>query len=75
MGIPFPAGISLLSGKMTDLIPWAWCINGSFSVVSSTLAMIVALGSGFQAVQGLSVLFYLIAWLALVRLGNAARGE
>ena len=75
MGIPFPAGISLLSGKMTGLIPWAWCINGSFSVVSSTLAMIVALGSGFQAVQGLSVLFYLIAWLALVRLGNAARGE
>ncbi|MFQ5587029.1 MAG: hypothetical protein ACE5GF_09470 [Thermodesulfobacteriota bacterium] len=75
MGIPFPAGISILSEKRGDLIPWAWCINGSFSVVSSTLAMMVALVSGFQAVQTLSALFYLIAWLALVRLGNTAGGE
>jgi hypothetical protein len=74
MGIPFPAGMSILGKRLADLIPWAWCINGSFSVIGSTLVMMVALSYGFQAVQVIAALLYLMAWLALMRLCKAGKG-
>ncbi|MEE8185273.1 MAG: hypothetical protein V3T96_02605 [Thermodesulfobacteriota bacterium] len=71
MGIPFPTGMSILGKRQADLIPWAWCINGSFSVIGTTLIMMVALSYGFHAVQVIAALLYLMAWLALLRLSNA----
>lgn len=68
MGIPFPAGISILGKDRPDLIPWAWCINGSFSVISSVLAMMLALSWGFSTVHMLAAGCYIIAWLAVLGL-------
>lgn len=68
MGIPFPTGMSILGEKRAGLIPWAWCINGSFSVVSSTLVMMTALAWGFTAVQIIAGIVYIIAWMALIKL-------
>jgi hypothetical protein len=68
MGIPFPTGISILGRDRPDLIPWAWCINGSFSVISSVLAMMLALFWGFSTVHLLAAGCYIIAWLAVLRL-------
>jgi hypothetical protein len=68
MGMPFPTGMSILGRRIPDLIPWAWCINGSFSVVSSVLAMMVALVWGFGTAHILAALCYMVAWLALLRL-------
>lgn len=50
MGIPFPAGIRVLSRVRPDLIPWAWGINGYTSVVGSVLAVLLGIELGFMMV-------------------------
>lgn len=48
MGVPFPLGIRILGTVSPELIPWAWGINGSVSVVGSILALVLALSAGFS---------------------------
>ena len=50
MGMPMPLGIRWLERDAPDLIPWAWGINGAVSVVTSVLAMLIALSVGFTSV-------------------------
>ena len=47
MGIPFPRAIRALGGQASALVPWAWAVNGSTSVVSAILATVLALSFGF----------------------------
>ncbi len=47
MGMPFPLGLRLLSLKNEIQVPWAWGINGVFSVISTVLATIIAIELGF----------------------------
>lgn len=61
MGIPFPCGIRSLSGQQRGSIPWAWGINGYFSVISTALATIVALEWGFGWVMMLAAVAYGVA--------------
>ena len=75
MGMPFPAGMALLGRVRPGLIPWAWCINGSFSVVSSILVMMVALAWGFRAALLIAAVVYACAWFALKRLFRVAKGS
>ena len=72
MGIPFPTGMTLLGERHKGLIPWAWCVNGSFSVVSSVLAMMIALVSGYSTVLLLAALSYLVALVAFMRMRQIA---
>jgi hypothetical protein len=58
MGMPFPKGIIQLSGVASDLIPWVWGINGATSVVSSILAVLLALSFGFKWVLILGIAAY-----------------
>jgi hypothetical protein len=48
MGVPFPKGISLISVVAPNLVPWAWGINGCSSVLSSILAVMIAISYGFS---------------------------
>ncbi len=61
MGMPFPIGMRMLGENEKDIIPWAWCVNGAASVLSSILAIILALSIGFNAVLFLAALTYLTA--------------
>jgi hypothetical protein len=76
MGMPFPLGLRSLTGKRSDLIPWAWAINGCASVVSAVLAVVLAMHFGFTAVilsaATLYVLAALIGWRGVHR--GAATG-
>jgi hypothetical protein len=65
MGMAFPLGIRLLNELNKTLIPWAWGINGCFSVISAVLAILIALHMGFQAVILAAALSYLISAFAL----------
>ena len=65
MGIPFPTGLQLVSGRNDSLVPWAWGINGCASVVGATLATFTAIHAGFRAVVLIAILAYAIAALAL----------
>jgi hypothetical protein len=47
MGMPFPLGLRFLSTRNEIQVPWAWGINGVFSVVSAVLAIIIAIEMGF----------------------------
>jgi hypothetical protein len=58
MGIPFPAGIRMLAETSEDDIPWAWGINGCFSVISTALATIIAVEAGFTALMAGGALAY-----------------
>lgn len=65
MGIPFPMGLSILSKKSPELIPWAWSVNGCFSVLAPILSIMFAISVGFKMVILTGVLMYLLAFLAL----------
>jgi hypothetical protein len=58
MGIPFPAGLKYLSQAGAEQIPWAWGINGCASVISTALATVIAVESGFKMVLWIAALAY-----------------
>ncbi|MCK9450612.1 MAG: hypothetical protein M0Q90_02885 [Bacteroidales bacterium] len=64
MGMPFPIGLKYLDGQNNTLIPWAWGINGCFSVISTVLASIIAVEAGFFWVMLLAGLAYGFALMA-----------
>lgn len=61
MGMPFPIGMKILGEEEKEVIPWAWCVNGAASVLSSILSIIIAMSFGFNAVLFLAALTYLAA--------------
>ncbi len=65
MGIPFPSGIAALGKTKPHLIPWAWAVNGCFSVLAPILAIMFALTAGFKAVMFSGALMYAMAYFAL----------
>ena len=68
MGMPFPAGMQLVSDRADNLVPWAWGINGCLSVTGATLAAFTAVHLGFQMVVLIAVGIYIAAALVIVRL-------
>jgi spermidine synthase len=64
MGMPFPIGLSRVAAGAADFVPWAWGINGFASVVSASLATLLAVELGFTAVIVLALLLYAAAALA-----------
>jgi hypothetical protein len=64
MGMPFPSGLRLVSGRAAPLVPWAFGVNGGASVVASVIAILLAMVAGFTAVFGLAAVCYAAAWLA-----------
>ncbi len=63
MGIPFPAGLRFLAKNNENLIPWAWGINGCFSVMSTALAGLIAAANGFLYVMLIAALAYFCTFL------------
>lgn len=61
MGMPFPLGLSRVSRRIPDLVPWAWGVNGCASVISAVLASILAIHFGFTSVVVLAVFIYAAA--------------
>ncbi|KAA3656770.1 MAG: class I SAM-dependent methyltransferase [Chloroflexi bacterium] len=64
MGLPFAGGLRVVEQHNPAFVPWAWAINGSFSVISSVLAVMAALTWGFAAVLWLGATAYAVALLA-----------
>lgn len=64
MGLPFAGGLQVVESNEPGLVPWAWAINGSFSVISSVLAVMVALSWGFSTVLWLGAAAYIGALLS-----------
>ena len=67
MGVMFPSGIAYLEQRAPRLVPWAWGINGTMSVISAVLAALLALAFGFMFVLVTGAAGYglaaLLAWV------------
>lgn len=68
MGVPFARGMALVERVAPGLTPWAWAINGSASVISAVLAVMIALGWGFSAVLWIGAGTYAAALAAIAGL-------
>jgi hypothetical protein len=65
MGMPFPAGIKILGYSNPGIIPWAWGINGCFSVISTMLSILLSSLFGFQVVFIIGAAIYLIGYFGI----------
>jgi Spermine/spermidine synthase domain len=63
MGMPFPKG----GRRVGELIDWGFAVNGTASVIGSTLIILVAFVAGFRVALMLGGLVYLMAWVLLNR--------
>lgn len=61
MGMPFPIGIRSMEER---LVPWAWAVNGCFSVISPVLGVMAAMVWGFGFVLFAGGLTYLLAFFS-----------
>ena len=62
LGMPFALGLQSLGRGREGFIPWAWALNGAFSVVATPLANWLALSAGYRLVLALSLGIYALAW-------------
>lgn len=76
LGMYFTTGIEILRVQSPRLVPWAWAINGIGSVLSTVLAVILAMGIGFSGVSLVALAVYtagVLAVLPAARVADAAR--
>ncbi|WP_431281016.1 hypothetical protein ACQW02_16535 [Humitalea sp. 24SJ18S-53] len=65
LGLPFPLGLDRFQAEGPAMLPWAWALNGAFSVVATPLANLMGHGLGLAAVGAVGLVCYtasLIAW-------------
>ncbi len=62
LGRFFPLGIKLIDKGYHTMIPWAWGINGTTSVVGSAMALILAINFGFNITLLIGFSFYLLTF-------------
>jgi hypothetical protein len=59
LGVPFSTGLRFVGSEAPRLVPWAWAVNGFFTVIGSVGAMILGMAFGFTA-----VLIFATAWIS-----------
>lgn len=70
MGMCFPLGIRIARRIDAELVPWAWAVNGVFSVLGTTLAMLISLNFGVKALLLAASGAYLLSFLVLFALAR-----
>lgn len=63
MGMPFPTGIRQLHRGGDMLVPWAWGMNGVFSVIGSVLVILISMVTNFTMALVVAGVLYAIAIL------------
>ncbi len=58
MGMPLPLALAALAQNGRKYLPWAWGINGCASVIGASLATVLAVAYGFNAVIAFALLLY-----------------
>ena len=64
LGFPFACGMAALQPH-PQFVPWAWSLNGAFSVVASPLAQLVAMGYGNRMLVAAALVLYVLVWIWL----------
>ena len=66
LGMPFPRGLRIVGEKAPRLVPWAWGVNGFFTVIGSVAGVIIGMAFGFKAALGIAAACYLTALVAII---------
>ncbi|NQS71432.1 MAG: hypothetical protein HQQ73_04655 [Desulfobulbaceae bacterium] len=64
LGMPFPLGLVALGQRYPQGIPWAWGMNGFFTVLGGFLSLVSAFFLGFRLTVLIALLIYLVALFA-----------
>jgi hypothetical protein len=72
LGMPFPKGLRAVGLATPELVPWAWGVNGFFTVIGSVAAVILGMAFGFRFVLGVAAGCYLLGLAAIILPGVAA---
>jgi hypothetical protein len=64
LGLPFPLGLDRAGQASPFLLPWAWALNGAFSVVATPLANLIAYTAGLPWLLGAAAVLYVLAALS-----------
>ncbi len=62
LGLPFPLGLTRVGTG--GFLPWAWALNGAFSVVATPLANLLAREAGLSRVLLAAAFLYGTAWIS-----------
>lgn len=65
LGAPFPTGLRLVGKEASALVPWAWAVNGFFTVIGSGGAAILGMVLGFTVVLIIAAVCYMAAFIAI----------
>jgi hypothetical protein len=65
LGVPFSTGLRLLGELAPLLVPWAWAVNGFFTVIGSVGAIILGMAFGFTTVLIIAAACYTAALVAV----------
>lgn len=71
MGMPFPTGLYRLGIQAPSLVPWAWGMNGVFSVLGSVLVILVSMFTNFTTALSSAALLYGLAVIVAPALWKA----
>ncbi len=75
LGMPFPLGLRLVSEEAAALVPWAWGVNGFFTVIGTVSTLMIGMTFGFKVALLVGALCYLIALAAIrFRIGGFRKG-
>jgi spermidine synthase len=72
LGMPFPLALRMLHRTRPQQVPWAWGINGCFSVIAAPLAVFLVMQGGFPALGWAAITVYGLAALAAHHIGGHA---
>jgi hypothetical protein len=75
LGMAFPSGIRMLTNQDASLIPWAWGVNGFFTVIGSVIALMLSMMIGFRAVLWIAILIYLLSMTVVTRFAKTKMTE
>lgn len=65
MGMPFPAGLSVLESRSAPAVRWAWSVNAAASVLGSVGAIFLAIHFGLRATLWTGGAMYVLAAVVL----------
>lgn len=70
LGMPFPLALRALHQTCPQQVPWAWGINGCFSVIAAPLAVVLVMQGGFTTVGWAAAAAYALALIAFRGIGR-----
>lgn len=66
LGMPLPLGIKTVSSQSRQKVPWAWALNGFFTVFGGFLAILSSLFFGFKITFMIAFICYCLAYFAFL---------